>query len=404
MAGALTLPIGRHALAPPAEAPAADDSVERRIGWMVAVGSVLLFAATLPAVSAQRHAFAAWWALPAAAAMAVVVVAAALDPVLPSSMLRGLWRVLPPVALALGATWTLARTEPGAAAGTGPWAWGLEPTAVAFAALVWPAPAAVAYSQVSAVTVVAAAAAADGTVSRALAVTGLAHLGGVVFVALVVGIRRQLVAVQLSERLAADSVAQLARARAEEAEHARLATIVHDEVLATLTPAVWAPSSPSLVAQARRARLALRGGSRDEASEDGVARAAFAAAVRERVAPLGPAVAVCVWAGGDPLPGPVAEALLAATDEAVRNSLAHAAGRPPRFGVTRLVEVSADDRGVQVAVRDDGVGFDPARVDPRRLGLRQSILERVHALPGGHARVDSSPGAGTTVTVGWRAT
>ena len=99
-----------------------------------------------------------------------------------------------------------------------------------------------------------------------------------------------------------------------------------------------------------------------------------------------------------------AEALLAATDEAVRNSLAHAAGRPPRFGVTRLVEVSADDRGVQVAVRDDGVGFDPARVDPRRLGLRQSILERVHALPGGHARVDSSPGAGTTVTVGWRAT
>jgi signal transduction histidine kinase len=53
-------------------------------------------------------------------------------------------------------------------------------------------------------------------------------------------------------------------------------------------------------------------------------------------------------------------------------------------------------------VRDRGTGFDPAQVDPARLGLRRSIAERV-ADCGGHAYVWSAPGRGTVVRLSWPA-
>ena len=56
--------------------------------------------------------------------------------------------------------------------------------------------------------------------------------------------------------------------------------------------------------------------------------------------------------------------------------------------------------GVQVTVRDAGAGFDPARVDPARLGLRRSITERVTDW-GGRVSVRSAPGQGTVVDMTW---
>jgi signal transduction histidine kinase len=53
-------------------------------------------------------------------------------------------------------------------------------------------------------------------------------------------------------------------------------------------------------------------------------------------------------------------------------------------------------------VRDAGAGFDPARVDPARLGLRRSITERV-ADWGGRVSVRSAPGQGTVVDMSWPA-
>jgi signal transduction histidine kinase len=58
--------------------------------------------------------------------------------------------------------------------------------------------------------------------------------------------------------------------------------------------------------------------------------------------------------------------------------------------------------GVEVTVRDKGVGFDPGRVGPARLGLRRSITERV-ADCGGRAVITSAPGEGTLVTLRWPA-
>ena len=58
--------------------------------------------------------------------------------------------------------------------------------------------------------------------------------------------------------------------------------------------------------------------------------------------------------------------------------------------------------GVTVTVRDEGAGFEPGAVDPYRLGLRVSIRGRLAAVRGGSARVTSTPGRGTTVTLDWR--
>ena len=73
--------------------------------------------------------------------------------------------------------------------------------------------------------------------------------------------------------------------------------------------------------------------------------------------------------------------------------------RSPRPSPKRGRVVAWHGRSVQLAVRDDGIGFDPtAAKDRPTLGLA-SMDERVH-LVGGELDVDSAPGHGTTV-VAW---
>ncbi len=57
------------------------------------------------------------------------------------------------------------------------------------------------------------------------------------------------------------------------------------------------------------------------------------------------------------------------------------------------MSVTREAGTLRITVRDAGAGFDPARVDPARLGLRRSITERVTDC-GGHASVRSAPGQG----------
>ena len=77
--------------------------------------------------------------------------------------------------------------------------------------------------------------------------------------------------------------------------------------------------------------------------------------------------------------------------EALHNAVRHAAA-------TRVdVSIVASEDGIDVTVRDDGVGFDPSdpAVRSTRLGLT-SMRDRAQAL-GGRLTIDSSPGAGTIV-------
>jgi signal transduction histidine kinase len=93
------------------------------------------------------------------------------------------------------------------------------------------------------------------------------------------------------------------------------------------------------------------------------------------------------------VPHDAALCLFRVAQEALRNVARHANAR--------TVEISARelDDGLQLAVRDDGAGFDPAlQHDRRTLGLT-SMRERVHLLHG-ELDIESAPGQGTTV-VAW---
>ncbi len=61
------------------------------------------------------------------------------------------------------------------------------------------------------------------------------------------------------------------------------------------------------------------------------------------------------------------------------------------------VRIKQENGQLQIAVRDHGRGFNPAKVSRRRFGLR-SIRERAR-LMGGVARIESAPGKGTTVSI-----
>jgi signal transduction histidine kinase len=102
------------------------------------------------------------------------------------------------------------------------------------------------------------------------------------------------------------------------------------------------------------------------------------------------------------VPAPVATAISNAVREALSNVVAHAGTADAWIQVGRIAP-DPDGAGpsrLQVTVRDRGAGFDPARVDQGRLGLRRSIAERV-ADCGGQASISSAPGQGTLVCMSW---
>ena len=101
------------------------------------------------------------------------------------------------------------------------------------------------------------------------------------------------------------------------------------------------------------------------------------------------------------IPTEVADALLVAATEAMRNSVQHA-DRRGRTTV-RTVRATRLPHGVEIVIRDDGKGFNPRRIGVDRLGVRLSILERVNALAGAHADIVSAGGRGTVVTLIWKA-
>lgn len=93
------------------------------------------------------------------------------------------------------------------------------------------------------------------------------------------------------------------------------------------------------------------------------------------------------------LPHHAALCLFRVAQEALRNAVRHARAS------TIEVSLRGLDGGVQLAVQDDGCGFDPAHQRSRpSLGLA-SMRERVQLL-GGELDVDSAPGHGTTI-VAW---
>jgi len=218
-----------------------------------------------------------------------------------------------------------------------------------------------------------------------------------------------------SAREGADSARTAAvAARAAESEHVRWDGIVHDDVLASLSLTAHARDEAGRAAAVRAAAQALDRLRREDADDPGAPvplpdlldRLRAAARREDPAAVLTAASGTRAGAAGGVaaeglaarhVAAETAEALVAATTEAVRNAVRHGGGatrRPPRVDV----EVALVDGGrrVEVAVSDDGVGFDPARPAPGRYGLAVSVHRRT-AVVGGEAHVTSAPGRGTVV-------
>jgi signal transduction histidine kinase len=92
----------------------------------------------------------------------------------------------------------------------------------------------------------------------------------------------------------------------------------------------------------------------------------------------------------DPLPHAVALCLYRIAQEALRNVGRHARASAVQVSLRRL------DGGVQLAIRDNGAGFDPAQQRDRPSLGHASMRQRIYQL-NGELEVESAPGHGTTV-------
>jgi signal transduction histidine kinase len=215
---------------------------------------------------------------------------------------------------------------------------------------------------------------------------------------------RAAVAVDLSERVARDTVRRVVEA--QELERGRLARELHDETGQALTSILLGLKSirtaPNEV-DAERAEADLRGlivqalqdvrrlavELRPSALDDfGLAAAVerLAETFGERTG-LQTALEVNLPAGR--LPAETETVLYRFIQEALTNVVKHA-------GAERVsIVLTQRDGGVRVVVEDDGRGFETADVRQDALGFT-GMRERV-ALVGGTLEIESSPGAGTTI-------
>jgi signal transduction histidine kinase len=191
-------------------------------------------------------------------------------------------------------------------------------------------------------------------------------------------------------------VARSGELAARLAERERLAAHIHDDVLqqlGRLRARLREMSDEPAVAAVAEGIAQQEAALRDLARSDPRPSPPGSVSLRGRLAKLAAErdeVPVRLVASGPVwLPGSVADELAAAVAELLTNVVKHARAR--RVWLTVL----HDGGEIVVSVRDDGVGFDPAREDGG-LGLRLSVRGRVERL-GGQARIRGQLGRGTEV-------
>lgn len=220
----------------------------------------------------------------------------------------------------------------------------------------------------------------SGSLSVALNV-GLAAAFGILGLGFMVGPWLLRLSSDLSEE-------REARVRSE--ERADVAAHLHDSVLQTLALIQRSAGDPAAVTRLARAQERdLRSWLFDSAGEGPDTLAAALRAVAAEVEDAHGVHVEVVCVGDAPVLDEDRPLVLAAR-EAITNAAKHS-------GVSTVdvyAEATAD--GVDVFVRDRGIGFDPASVADDRQGVRGSIIGRMER-HGGSASVRSVPGEGTEV-------
>lgn len=213
---------------------------------------------------------------------------------------------------------------------------------------------------------------------------------------------------QAARRIASIGRAHRAERQASELEAQRRqgARLLHDTVLATLTllahSGVGVQSSALQEQAAEDAKLLrqLRLGATPTPQSSGqynlepveeTALGTTLESVKQRFGRMGLEV---TWHGTGQvlLPSDVLDAFLLALAECLENVRRHAGVREAH------VTIVDDETTVRAMITDAGVGFSLDDVDEARLGFKESVVGRLKEV-GGHARLFSAPGSGTTVVL-----
>jgi hypothetical protein len=234
------------------------------------------------------------------------------------------------------------------------------------------------------------------------------------FVALTLAARAAAARVDETTLRTRQAEARRAARVARRQERLRIDALVHDSVISTLLMAGLGRTPLPVVSAHAAKTLRQLEAIREPPVQPVVLVSDVVRRLQALTCQIAPDATVRVDDPASPGPGTAVErtvpavavaAMLGAAGEALRNSVAAAAGRPdasaPGRRVRRTVTLLSTPDGCQITVSDDGVGFDPAAVPPERLGIAQSILGRMDRVPGGAANLRSAPGRGTDVVIVW---
>lgn len=381
---------------------AALDRVTRTLTLALGVGTVVFALLSVSGFIAQYASLSPIWSWGVVlTTFAPPLLAAALSGILPARVLRRLLAVA-----ACGHLGGLLLLVPAITTATGtiasefatPWILGISAVGTCAAAVAWRPLVAWIYLVVCVVALGLdrVLASSEAIIEIAIQDAVYAMLFDAIFAALAIATAR---AGRILDTVADKAIAETRVAAATEAasrERSRIEALVHDSVLVALLAS--ARGAPRAAAEARLAITRL-----DEAAEaappEDEASEAWIWRLQSLTTDLAPAARFSHERTNslESIPADVAAATLEATAEALRNSVQHAGP------ASRAVHVRIASDDLEVTVLDDGVGFDPAEIGVARLGVAVSILDRMRALPGGRAAVVSSPGVGTRVALGWRA-
>ena len=359
---------------------------------------------SIPAMVEQLPNSSPLWAGVMVFALVVSLALAALASVL-RQQVRGANITFAVVYLVALISWPFAVTDPANATTDSYWLYYTLTIATAMATVGFPLRVATAYLILAptlyAIIRVTPAGGGVTTVQAALDSVYAVILGGAITIITAI-LRGAASSVDRAQATALERYGHAVRQHATEAERVQVDAIVHDSVLTTFLSAARADTPEAKELASRMAGNAI-GYLRDAVSvvpsgDADVALSVLANRIADAASALSePFTVETDRAGETPVPVAVAEAVYSAAVQAMVNSLQHAGP-----GTERWASVRYEGGGVVVEVGDRGVGFDPQVVPHERLGVRVSILERVSSV-GGVARVDTSPGEGTLVTLRWPA-
>ncbi|MFC5503436.1 sensor histidine kinase [Lysinimonas soli] len=308
------------------------------------------------------------------------------------------------VYLVMLVTWPLAVNDPEHAPTDSPWLYYLLTIATAMAAIGFGIRTAIVYLlAVPAIYALIRLTPAGGhstVLQAALDSVYAVILGGVITIIFTI-LRYAARAVDRAQDTALERYSHAVRQHATEAERVQVDAIVHDSVLTTLLSAAraYTPEAQELAAtMAGNAIGYLRDAVATAPDADAMVRGGVVASrIAEAAAAMSQPISVrTIGVGHSSMPLVVAEAVYSAAVQGMVNSLQHAGGAVERWVTIR----GRADNGIEVQIGDRGAGFDLASVPQERLGVRVSIIERL-ATAGGRAEIESTPGAGTKITLRW---